>query len=160
MKFKRWYFGHHYVDLDIGKYSCLYNRIVRLGEKDNVAQKERNNMQTRFFADDGTEFESASECQAYERDIALQKYYAEFVEPSLADRANHIIKLFQAECRSRRVEDDLLESEGNCARYTGDVASMGVYSPGVVHVRDDLVDILIMRIRELEGKPVYNVRMA
>ena len=109
MKFKRWYFGHHYVDLDIGKYSCLYNRIVRLGEKDNVAQKERNNMQTRFFADDGTEFKSASECQAYERDIALQKYYAEFVEPSLADRANHIIKLFQAECRSRRVEDDLLD---------------------------------------------------
>lgn len=160
MKFKRWYFGHHYVDLDIGKYSCLYNRIVRLGEKDNVAQKERNNMQTRFFADDGTEFESASECQAYERDIALQKYYAEFVEPSLADRANHIIKLFQAECRSRRVEDDLLESVGNYARYTGDVVGIGVYSPGVVHVRDDLVDILIMRIRELEGKPVYNARMA
>ena len=37
---------------------------------------------------------------------------------------------------------------------------MGVYSPGVVHVRDDLVDILIMRIRELEGKPVYNARKA
>lgn len=82
------------------------------------------------------------------------------MEPSLADRANHIIKLFQAECRSRRVEDELLESKGSYARYTGDVVGIGVYSPGVVHVRDDLVDILIMRIRELEGKPVYNARMA
>jgi conserved domain protein len=37
VKFKRWYFGHHHVDLDVGKYSCLYDRIVRLGWKDNVA---------------------------------------------------------------------------------------------------------------------------
>jgi len=117
-------------------------------------------MKATYTAFDGTVFESKHECLEYERDLARQKYYAEFVEPSLADRANHIIKLFQAECRSRRVEDDLLESEGENTRYTGDVASMGVYSPGVVHVRDDLVDILIMRIRELEGNPVYNARQA
>lgn len=96
-------------------------------------------MKATYTAFDGTVFDSKQECLEYERDLARQKYYAEFVEPSLADRANHIIKLFQAECRSRRI---------------------GVYSPGVVHVRDDLVDILIMRIRELEGKPVYNARMA
>lgn len=34
VKFKRWYFGHHHVDLDVGKYSCLYDRIVRLGSND------------------------------------------------------------------------------------------------------------------------------
>lgn len=117
-------------------------------------------MKAIYTAFDGTVFDSKQECLEYERDLAHQKYYAEFVEPSLEDRSNHIIKLFQAECRSRRMDDDLLESEGSYARYTGDVADMGVYSPGVVHVRDDLVDILIMRIRELEGKPVYNARMA
>ena len=117
-------------------------------------------MKATYTAFDGTVFDSKQECLEYERDLARQKYYAEFVDPSLADRANHIIKLFQAECRSRRVEDELLESKGSYARYTGDVVGIGVYSPGVVHVRDDLVDILIMRIRELEGKPVYNVRMA
>lgn len=117
-------------------------------------------MKATYTAFDGTVFDSKQECLEYERDLARQKYYAEFVDPSLADRANHIIKLFQAECRSRRVEDELLESKGSYARYTGDVVGIGVYSSGVVHVRDDLVDILIMRIRELEGKPVYNARMA
>ena len=117
-------------------------------------------MKATYTAFDGTVFDSKQECLEYERDLARQKYYAEFVEPILADRANHIIKLFQAECRSRRVEDELLESKVSYARYTGDVVGIGVYSPGVVHVRDDLVDILIMRIRELEGKPVYNARMA
>ena len=117
-------------------------------------------MKATYTAFDGTVFDSKRECIEHERDLAHRKYYAEFVEPSLEYRSNHIIKLFQAECRSRRVEDDLLESEGSYTRYTGDVVGMGVYSPGVVHVRDDLVDILIMRIRELEGKPVYNARKA
>lgn len=117
-------------------------------------------MKVTYTAFDGVVFESKQECLEYERDFARRKYYAEFVDPSLADRANHIIELFQSECRSRRINDDILESEGNCTRYTGDVAGIGVYSPGVVHVRDDLMDILIMRIRELEGKPVYNARMA
>lgn len=117
-------------------------------------------MKTIYTAFDGTVFDSKQECLEYERYITYQKYYAEFIEPSLVDRANHIIELFQNECRSRRMDDDLLEGEGENTRYTGDVAGIGVYSPGVVHVRDDLVDVLIMRIRELEGKPVYNARMA
>ena len=117
-------------------------------------------MKATYTAFDGTVFDSKRECIEYERDLAHQKYYAEFVEPSLEDRANLVIKLFQAECRSRRMCDDLLENDGYSARYTGDVVGMGVYSPGVIHVRDDLVDILIMRIRELEGKPVYNARNA
>lgn len=117
-------------------------------------------MKVTYTAFDGTVFDSKRECIEYERDLAHRKYYAEFVEPSLEDRSNHIIKLFQAECRSRRMGDDLLENDGYSARYTGDVVGMGVYSPGVIHVRDDLVDILIMRIRELEGKPVYNARRA
>lgn len=112
-------------------------------------------MKATYTAFDGTVFDSKLECLEYERDLAHRKYYAEFVEPSLEDRSNHIIKLFQAECRSRRMGDDLLENDGYDTRYTGDVVGMGV-----IHVRDDLVDILIMRIRELEGKPVYNVRRA
>ena len=117
-------------------------------------------MKATYTAFDGTVFDSKRECIEYERDLAHRKYYTEFVEPSLEDRSNHIIKLFQAEGRSRRMGDDLLENDGYSARYTGDVVGMGVYSPGVIHVRDDLVDILIMRIRELEGKPVYNARNA
>ena len=30
--FKRWYFGHWHSDVAKGKFRCMYNRIVRLGE--------------------------------------------------------------------------------------------------------------------------------
>ena len=33
VKYKRWYFGHHHIDLDVGRLSCLYDRVVPLGEK-------------------------------------------------------------------------------------------------------------------------------
>ena len=33
IKYKRWYFGHHHVDLDVGKLSCLQERVLKLGEK-------------------------------------------------------------------------------------------------------------------------------
>ena len=33
VKYKRWYFGHHHVDLDVGKLSCLRERVLKLGEK-------------------------------------------------------------------------------------------------------------------------------
>lgn len=117
-------------------------------------------MRATYTAFDGTVFDSKTDCIEYERDLARQKYYVKFVDPSLQDRAKHIIKLFQAECRASRVDDELLEGDGKDTRYTDDVVGIGVYSPSVVHVRDDLVDILIMRIRELEGKPVYNARRA
>ena len=77
---------------------------------------------------DGTVFDSKLECIEYERDLAHRKYYAEFVEPSLEDRSNHIIKLFQAECRASRVDDELLEGDGKDTRYTDDVVGIGVYA--------------------------------
>ena len=117
-------------------------------------------MKARYFADDGKEFSTEEECLAYERDIALDKYVKDFQCGELKDRANCMIEWFENACDARRMGDDLLENDGYSARYTGDVVGMGVYSPGVIHVRDDLVDILIMRIRELEGKPVYNARKA
>jgi hypothetical protein len=31
-KFKRWYSGHYHTDTDIDDYTCLYNKIIPLGE--------------------------------------------------------------------------------------------------------------------------------
>ncbi len=30
VEFKHWYFGHHHVDKNVDKYSCLYNNIIEL----------------------------------------------------------------------------------------------------------------------------------
>ena len=30
LSFKQWYFGHYHLDRDLGKYHCLYNRVVSL----------------------------------------------------------------------------------------------------------------------------------
>lgn len=33
IQFKDWYFGHYHEDIDIlGKYHCLYHKVVKLGE--------------------------------------------------------------------------------------------------------------------------------
>lgn len=32
MAFKKWYFGHWHVDKDFGRYECLYDKIIKLGD--------------------------------------------------------------------------------------------------------------------------------
>lgn len=32
LSYRRWYFGHHHVERDAGRHTCLFNAILRLGE--------------------------------------------------------------------------------------------------------------------------------
>lgn len=106
-------------------------------------------MKARYFADDGKEFSTEEECLAYERDIALDKYVKDFRCGELKDRANRMIEWFENACDARRMSDDSLEREGRETRYGGAIFC-GDYSRGIMYLRDDAVDILIERIRELE----------
>lgn len=105
-------------------------------------------MKARYFADDGKEFSAEAECLAYERDIIIDKYVKDFQCGELKDRANRMIEWFENACDARRMSDDSLEREESETRYEMGVA--GDYRRGVIFLRDDAVDILIERIRELE----------
>lgn len=105
----------------------------------------------KYLADDGTVFDAIGECLAYERDNAIKDYRYKWVDPSLNIRAERVIKLFQDECRNRRWNDNHLISEGHEPRYENESYTVSV-DTGIVNLRDDLVDILIARIRELENR--------
>ena len=104
----------------------------------------------KYLADDGTIFDVISECIAYERDNAIKDYYDKWVDQSLNVRAEKVIQLFQDECRKHRWNDNHLISEGHEPRYENNSYTVSV-DTGIVNLRDDLVDILIARIRELEN---------
>lgn len=59
-----------------------------------------------------------------------------------------MIEWFENACDARRMSDDSLEREESETRYEIGVA--GDYRRVVIFLRDDAVDILIERIRELE----------
>lgn len=105
----------------------------------------------RYLADDGTLFDTIGECLVYERDNAIQDYNDKWVNPSLKFRAKKVIKLFRDGCRNHRWSDNNLISEGHEPRYENKNYTVSV-DTGIVNLRDDLVDILIARIRELENK--------
>ena len=121
-------------------------------------------MKVKYFSDDGKEFSTEEECLSYEKDNALKAYHEKWINPHLDVRANKVIDLFQNTCRHHR--DKL--SERRYAREKGadlaQIAGTGRHGQilktdvGTIHLRDDFVDILIMRIRELEGRPVYAAR--
>lgn len=113
----------------------------------------------RYIANDGTIFDDIKDCVAYERDINIKKYHEKWVDPYLNVRADKAIEIFKQECRLGRVDDDCLALEGCQTRYEN-ISDTVKTNNGIVYLRDDLVDILIMRIRELEGKPIYNIRNA
>lgn len=103
-------------------------------------------MQTRFFADDGTEFKTASECQAYER-----AFYEKSVNDiPLEQRANKVIETFDHACGQKALDDEYLDGVGKPTRYAGELPLVGDYSYGVLYLRDDAVQTLISRIRDLE----------
>ena len=106
----------------------------------------------KYVANDGTIFDYEDDCIKYERDKDFSDYQKKWVDQSLKVRANNVIELFHGACRNRWMSDDLLISEGYEPRYENKsyTTEMDI---GIVNLRDDLVDILIERIRELENEP-------
>ena len=117
-------------------------------------------MKVKYFSDDGQEFSTEEECLSYEKDNALKAYHEKWINPHLDIRANKVISLFQNACRKHRESDDYLESQGSNPRYANLENQILNIDVGTIHLRDDFVDILIMRIRELEGRPVYAANKA
>lgn len=112
-------------------------------------------MKVKYFSDDGQEFSTEEECLSYEKDNALKAYHEKWINTHLDVRANKVIDLFQNACRNLRESDNYLESQGLNPRYANLENQILNIDVGTIHLRDDFVDILIMRIRELEGKSVY-----
>jgi hypothetical protein len=105
-------------------------------------------MQAKFFADDGTEFKSASECRAYEREL----YEKAVNEVPLEQRANKVIEVFECASDRKELDDEYLDSVGKPTRYSGDLPLWGDYSYGVLYLRDDAVRTLVSRVRDLERR--------
>ena len=103
-------------------------------------------MQTRFFADDGTEFNSASACQSYEREL----YEKAVNEIPLEQRANKVVEEFEETCVRKEFDDEYLDSVGKSTRYSGWLPLIADYSYGVLYLRDDAVRTLVCRIHDLE----------
>lgn len=103
-------------------------------------------MQAKFFADDGTEFKSASECQAYEREL----YEKSVNEVPLEQRANKVIEVFEHACSQKELDDAYLDEVGKPTRYAGGLPLWGDYSYGVLYLRDDAVHTLVSRVHDLE----------
>lgn len=103
-------------------------------------------MQAKIFADDGTEFNSASECQAYEREL----YEKSVNEVPLEQRANKVIEVFENACCQKGLGDEYLDEVGKPTRYAGGLPLWGDYSYGVLYLRDDAVHTLVSRVRDLE----------
>ena len=103
-------------------------------------------MQAKFFAEDGTEFKSASECQAYEREL----YEKSVNEIPLEQRANKVIEVFECASDQKELDDAYLDEVGKPTRYAGGLPLWGDYSYGVLYLRDDAVHTLVSRVRDLE----------
>lgn len=105
-------------------------------------------MQAKFFADDGTEFKSAHECQAYERELHEKSVN----EVPLEQRANKVVEAFENVYNQKALDDEYLDEVGKPTRYAGGLPLVGDYSYGVLYLRDDAVGILVSRIRQLEAE--------
>ena len=101
-------------------------------------------MQTRFFADDGTEFKSAHECQAYERELHAKVMN----EMSLDREMNEAVEVFEYACAQMKFSDEYLNSVGKLTRYTDKLPFVITY--GVPYLRYDAVWALVGRMREPE----------
>lgn len=109
-------------------------------------------MRTRYFSEDGKEFESKEECLAYEKEKVIGEYNKFFLAGSLKERADRVIDLFDRSSNARCLGDDRIEEAGRESRRSGEACVAGDLSYGIVYLRDDAVDILVERIRELEKK--------
>ena len=105
-------------------------------------------MPAKFFADDGTEFKGAHECQAYERELHEKSVN----EVPLEQRANKVVEVFENVYNQKALDDEYLDEVGKPTRYAGGLPLVGDYSYSVLYLRDDAVGILVARIRQLEAE--------
>lgn len=94
-------------------------------------------MKEAFIAEDGKVFDSREACRNYENQLVPIK-----------DRAHEIMNTFDYYCEKFRSDKEELKQYRKQVGY--------VYTPqhvaGILYLRDDAVDILIARVRELENK--------
>lgn len=109
-------------------------------------------MRAKYFSEDGKEFDSKEECLAYEKEKVIGKYNKFFLAGSLKERADRVIDLFDRSSNARCLGDDTIEEAGRESRRSGEACIAGDYSYGILYLRDDAVNILVERIRELEKK--------
>ena len=105
-------------------------------------------MIAKFIANDGKEFPS---------EMACRKHEIEFHQNAQSDRpirvrANEIIHWFDKKCSRKQMDDLSLAEMGKPMRYDGGVPIMGTFSYGIIYLRDDMVDVLVQRIRNLEAE--------
>lgn len=107
-------------------------------------------MKIKYVADDGTEFDESELCEAHESELAKQDYEQKFIAGSLAKRADRMISIYESYCDARRTSDDHLKCSET--RWYGEPPFCGDFRRGIMYLRDDAVDILIARIRQLEAE--------
>lgn len=107
-------------------------------------------MRIKYIAIDGTEFDESDLCETHESEIAKQDYERKFVAGSLAARADRMISIYESYCDARRISDEHLNDERSETRRSGEPPFCGDFQRGIMYLRDDAVDILIARIRQLE----------
>lgn len=109
-------------------------------------------MRVKYIAIDGTEFDESELCETHECEIAKKDYERKFVAGSLAARADKMISIYESYCDARRMSDEHLKDEGSETRYSDEPPFCGDFRRGIMYLRDDAVDILVARIRQLEAE--------
>ena len=101
-------------------------------------------MRTLFIAKDGKEFSTEEECKEYEKRLNTKYYETLFKQGTLEDRVKKLIEKYNKFYNKRAMDYKgwRIENADKC---------FGEYEYGVVFVRDDVVNLLIERIRELEA---------
>lgn len=115
-----------------------------IGGKIYTKHREVLKMRALYIANDGKEFSTEEACKEYEKELNTKYYETLFKQGTLEDRVEKLIekynkfyKKYAMDCGGWRIEH-----ADNC---------FGEYEYGVVFVRDDVVNLLIERIRELEA---------
>ena len=105
-------------------------------------------MIAKFIANDGKEFFSESECLKHE----IETYQNTQSDRPMRARANEVIHWFDEKCSRKQMNDLSLAEIGKPMRYDGSVPIMGDFSYGIIYLRDDMIDVLVQRIRNLEAE--------
>lgn len=63
-----------------------------------------------------------------------------------------MISVYESYCDARRISDDHLSDKRSETRRSGEPPFCGDFRRGIMCLRDDAVDILIARIRQLEAE--------
>ena len=107
-------------------------------------------MRTQFIADDGTAFDTASECRQYERENALSDYEKEWGEHIPLKSRAHKVRAYWKVQSDRGLSDDYLASVDKTTRASDPRFIAGEYNYGIIYMRVDAVDIPLEYIEWLE----------